>query len=112
MESPPEKSGGFFTPNGVIKHIAGRLLMFYHLKAEGRPEAEKHEESFTWFHLTYRYSLVYSGYPPTGEVMNQTTYQKLMQEAKEQYDKEMAEMKAPKIKNVLEYMLPDMKIEA
>ena len=40
--------------------------------------------------------------------MNQTTYQKLMQEAKEQYDKEMAEMKAPKIKNVLEYMLPDM----
>jgi hypothetical protein len=44
--------------------------------------------------------------------MNQTTYQKLMQEAKEQYDKEMAEMKAPKFKAVLEYMLPDMKPDA
>ena len=44
--------------------------------------------------------------------MNQTTYQKLMKEAKEQYDKEMVEMKAPKFKAVLEYMLPDMKIEA
>jgi hypothetical protein len=40
--------------------------------------------------------------------MNQTTYQKLMQEAKEQYDKEMAEMKKPKVKSALEYMLPDM----
>ena len=42
--------------------------------------------------------------------MDQTTYQKLMNEAKEQYDKEMAEMKNPKFKAVLEYMLPDTKI--